>query len=217
MSGFVYKFLNEGGEVIYIGSTGDMTKRMYKHFHDKNNGKMKTREYDSVKTVAFCETKSRNDAYILETVLIQRYKPKCNTASVKDGEVSFSGIDENSFKWETKKPSEFGTAPHNMRNGSMNQYTYRNQIAKYYEENEKQLFKALHQIHPNSIIRTSKITDRHYHELLMLVMSDPDYWFQRLTSTESGMAFDELCKLMQIHATFRGETISFDGDCEGVQ
>ena len=213
MSGFVYKFLNENGEVIYIGSTGDMTKRMYKHFHDKRNGKMNKREYDSVKTVSFCKTKSRNDAYILETVLIQKYKPMCNTASVKDGEISFSGIDENSFSWESKKPNEFGTAPHNMRSKPFNQYSYRKRATQDFE-NEVRLFRALHEIHPDSIIRTSKLKDRHYHELLMLAMSDPDYWFQRLTSNESGMAFDELCRLMQVSALFRGEKISFDEDCE---
>ena len=182
MIGFVYKFLNENGEVIYIGSTGDMTKRMYKHFHDKSNGKMNKREYDSVKTVSFCKTKSRNDAYILEIVLIQKYKPSCNTASVKDGEVSFSGIDESNFVWETKDPKHFGYGPHDVvRSAMLNQYSC---ITK---RNVEEAMEALFRHLPSAVNSDYYRLNTYQSEkaFMLRVIEYPDYWVNNLSKRET--------------------------------
>ena len=159
-----------------------MTKRMYKHFHDKNNGKMKSREYEGVKTVSFCETKSRNDAYILEIVLIQKYKPAYNTSSVKDGDVSLCEIDESNFAWFTKDPKRFGYGPHNVVDGVM-----RNQYSCITKDGVGKAMAILFQHLPSAT--NSEYYRFHTYQsekaFVLRVIEYPDYWANNLSKNET--------------------------------
>lgn len=183
MCGYVYKFLNEDGDVVYIGSTGNITKRMYKHFHDKDNGKMKTREYKSVKNVSFCETKSRNDAYILEIVLIQKYKPEYNTVSVNDGDISLCKIDESSFSWRERGPMDFGYGPHNVADGVMaNQYHVFTKERVQAAREEVLLHLPLAKSDPTHYRFSNYQAEKAF---VIRVVEYPEYWTKNLSKEET--------------------------------
>lgn len=105
--GYVYEFLDENENIVYIGSTGNIKYRMKQHFTIKRNGKMGKKEYDSVKTVQYAECDSRNGASIAEIYLIQKYHPCLNTEYSEWGETSIVSLDEKKLKWESRTPAEF--------------------------------------------------------------------------------------------------------------
>lgn len=123
MGGCVYKFVNRVGETIYIGSTGNFTKRMYAHFHNMNNGKMRKPQYDEVDRILFCNLETRNDAYILENYLIQKYKPKYNTASVNSGKITIVHIAEQSYLWQEKCADYYRNGKNKHNFCGSNQYS----------------------------------------------------------------------------------------------
>ena len=109
--GYVYEFLDENENILYIGSTGNIANRMKQHFSLKRNVKMGVKEYDSVKTVQYAECDSRNGASIAEIYLIQKYHPCLNTEYSEWGETSIVSLDERKLKWESKTPAEFLAKP----------------------------------------------------------------------------------------------------------
>lgn len=105
--GYVYEFLDEKENIVYIGSTGNIVNRMKQHFTIKRNGKMGAKEYDSVKMVQYAECDSRNGASIAEIYLIQKYHPSLNSEYSEWGETNIVRLDERKLKWERKTPAEF--------------------------------------------------------------------------------------------------------------
>lgn len=68
----VYRFLDESGTVIYIGSTEDFNKRMKGHTH------LPKECYDRTKSVEACFFESESNMYIYEVYLINKYLPEFN-------------------------------------------------------------------------------------------------------------------------------------------
>ena len=97
--GYVYEFLNDDGEVIYVGSTHDITSRIKQHFRTKNNGKMGAKEYDEVDSIRYTIVGSRPEAYILETYLINKLSPKYNTRLADDADIRIVNVDHDTIEW----------------------------------------------------------------------------------------------------------------------
>ncbi|MCS6818764.1 MAG: GIY-YIG nuclease family protein, partial [Chitinophagales bacterium] len=74
----VYRFINENGEIIYIGKAKDLRKRVSTYF---TRGDMSYRLKTMVRSVArieFTIVNSEQDAFLLENALIKQYQPRYN-------------------------------------------------------------------------------------------------------------------------------------------
>lgn len=95
---FVYYFKNYYNEIIYVGKTKDIKKRMRQHFTD---GHLPIECYQNVKQIFYAKTGfSQYDTEIIETLLIDKYKPIYNTEKVfleKEERTTFSLPD---LKWK---------------------------------------------------------------------------------------------------------------------
>lgn len=81
--GYVYRFLGENGELLYIGKTKNIDKRLKQH---KQNGHLKKEQYSKVHEIQYLEVPTMNDAGILERYLISKEKPEFNTQFANEGE-----------------------------------------------------------------------------------------------------------------------------------
>lgn len=77
MSYYVYRFLNSNNEVIYVGKTNDLDRRM-KQQHFTNAGNLTMEEYGEVNEVEYITLKTRIDMDIKELYYINTWKPKFN-------------------------------------------------------------------------------------------------------------------------------------------
>ncbi|MDO5403772.1 MAG: nucleotide excision repair endonuclease, partial [Eubacteriales bacterium] len=77
MSSYVYKFIDDTSNIIYIGKSDNLTNRMKQHFSSR--GHLPSACYDSVVKVFYSVLPTKCDADILETFLINKYSPKYNT------------------------------------------------------------------------------------------------------------------------------------------
>ena len=78
--GFVYKFLDEKNNVLYIGKTVNMEQRMKNHFSKKSH-LANTDLYSKVQRIEYLTCKDEFEALQKELTYINLYKPKYNTAS----------------------------------------------------------------------------------------------------------------------------------------
>jgi len=80
---YVYQFRNYYKEIIYIGKTKDIKKRMCQHFSTTETGytgHLPDSCYSQVAEVYYAETGiSKYDTEVIETLLINQYKPIYNT------------------------------------------------------------------------------------------------------------------------------------------
>lgn len=74
---YVYYFKNFNNEIIYVGRTNNIKRRMKEHFL---NGHLDKDCYDEVCSIMYAQINdSKYDTEICETLLINKYKPKYNT------------------------------------------------------------------------------------------------------------------------------------------
>ena len=193
--GYVYKFLNELNEVVYIGSTGNIGNRMYNHFYAPVGHRAKKMQdgLKQVKEIYYCKLPSRNDALIVETILIHKYKPVLNTESVSDGAVSVAKFDEGSVEWNVKTPQDFERKRNDAKSGITEQ-----KKANY------QVFNALRELFPNADLRKGSVTEKQKFILFAAFMSDGEYWFPRLTDFEHLLIGEELQRQLAIEVYLNG-------------
>lgn len=72
-----YRFIDELGNVIYIGSAKDIHKRLNTHLRGKGSHLPKE-VYNQIAKVEITKTSDYPTALALEQVLINKYKPKYN-------------------------------------------------------------------------------------------------------------------------------------------
>ena len=73
---YVYYFKNFNDEIIYVGKTGHLKRRMKDHF---TKGHLPVDCYAQIDRIFIAETgESKYDTEICETLLINKYKPKYN-------------------------------------------------------------------------------------------------------------------------------------------
>ena len=78
--GYVYKFLDEKNNVLYIGKTVNMDYRMKQHF-SKSSHLSHTDLYTKVQRIECITCKSEYEALQKELAYINFYKPRYNSAS----------------------------------------------------------------------------------------------------------------------------------------
>ena len=80
----VYQYLNEVGEVIYVGKAKSLKKRVSSYFH-KEQDRYKTKLLvKSIADIKYVVVQSEQDAFLLENNLIKKYQPHYNIL-LKDG------------------------------------------------------------------------------------------------------------------------------------
>ena len=171
--GYVYMFLDGSDNVVYVGSTGNISNRMYQHL----NGRSGRFRFERPEKIRYCKLPSRNDAFIAETVLIQKYKPKYNTASVNDGPVSLLSFDEFRVEWIVKSPDDF-----DRKHNDSQEKQKKEQFA--YSRKRQPVFNALREIFPDADLRRDAVTEKQKWHLYAAFMSDGEYWLPRMTDFE---------------------------------
>ena len=80
----VYQYLNEVGEVVYVGKAKSLKKRVSSYFH-KEQDRYKTKLLvKSIADIKYVVVQSEQDAFLLENNLIKQYQPHYNIL-LKDG------------------------------------------------------------------------------------------------------------------------------------
>ena len=78
--GYVYRFMSDKNQVLYVGKTVNMDQRMKHHFSKKSH-LAHTDLYTRVQRIEYMTCKSEYEALQKELMYINFYKPKFNTAS----------------------------------------------------------------------------------------------------------------------------------------
>ena len=78
--GFVYKFISDKNQVLYVGKTVNMDARMKNHFSKKSH-LAHTDLYTKVQRIKYITCKSEYEALQKELAYINFYKPRYNSAS----------------------------------------------------------------------------------------------------------------------------------------
>lgn len=74
----IYKYYNEGGELLYVGKAKSLRKRVSSYFA-KNHDSFKTRKLvEHIHHIEFTIVGSEQDAFLLENSLIKQFQPKFN-------------------------------------------------------------------------------------------------------------------------------------------
>lgn len=81
--GYVYKFLGESDELLYIGKTKDIKRRINEHM---TNGHLSQEQYKKVVSIYYVELASMNDAGLLERYMIAKCKPEFNKEFANEGD-----------------------------------------------------------------------------------------------------------------------------------
>lgn len=96
MSFFLYKFIDSNENIIYIGRTNDIRRRILKeHFSD--NTHLPSECYIDTTRVEYTEIVNESEEVAYEAVLINQCRPKYNTQFKDDGEFE---IDIPEFIWK---------------------------------------------------------------------------------------------------------------------
>ena len=78
--GFVYKFISDKNQVLYVGKTVNMDARMKQHFSKKSH-LFGSGLYEQIQRIEYMTCKNEFEALQKELMYINFYKPKFNTAS----------------------------------------------------------------------------------------------------------------------------------------
>ncbi|MHA2225141.1 MAG: GIY-YIG nuclease family protein [Candidatus Hodarchaeales archaeon] len=89
----VYWFLNKNGDILYIGASSNLRKRVKNYFVDKKNPKLKHRVLKRLtQFIEYSCFFSKTAAFEAEKIQIRKYKPPYNRRGVKDGSFSYLAI-----------------------------------------------------------------------------------------------------------------------------
>jgi len=94
---FVYKFIDDDNQIIYIGKTIRLPARMVQHF--KTDSHLTSECYDNVKCIFYCSLKTKAEMDIYEIYLIDKYRPRYNEKSVNQQD-EFSSIVLPKLVWK---------------------------------------------------------------------------------------------------------------------
>ena len=110
----VYKFLNKNLEIIYVGKSKNLKKRVKSYFQKQQNNKISKMVKEIVK-IDFVISDSEHDALLLENNMIKENKPKYNILLRDDKTYPYIAISKERFpkvyttrKINIKKEDVFG-------------------------------------------------------------------------------------------------------------
>ena len=78
--GFVYKFISDKNQVLYVGKTVNMDARMKQHFSKKSH-LFGSGLYEQIQRIEYMTCKNEFEALQKELMYINFYKPRYNSAS----------------------------------------------------------------------------------------------------------------------------------------
>ncbi len=90
----VYYFYNQSGDVIYVGKSNDIKKRILQHFATKSGGKA-LRMLNEIVDISYENTGSELVALLFESDEIKKLKPFYNRSQKRGSTTSFYGIFES--------------------------------------------------------------------------------------------------------------------------
>lgn len=94
----IYKYLNETGEIIYIGKAKDLRKRVSSYFMAKNEYSYKIKRLvHQIYHIEFVVVDTEQDALLLENSLIKKYQPRYNVMLKDDKTYPFICIKKEPF------------------------------------------------------------------------------------------------------------------------
>lgn len=93
---FIYRFISEDGELVYIGKTVKLSDRMYNHLNDTIGW-----QKDFKGIIEVVEMESNSNMSIMEMYLIAKYKPKYNKRDCHSDETSYT-LPEPKFKFHSE-------------------------------------------------------------------------------------------------------------------
>lgn len=95
MSGYVYRFLNPRNEIIYVGYTNNIDRRIHEHF---TRGHLPKICYKQTQKVQFKKYKTEADAIVMEAYYINTFKPIYNTRDKMRTPVTIKLYDSGEWK-----------------------------------------------------------------------------------------------------------------------
>jgi excinuclease ABC subunit C len=84
----VYQFIDENGEVLYVGKAKNLRKRVSSYFQHKDLGAKTRALVDRIEKIRTINTDSELESLILEANLIKKYSPRYN-ARLTDGKTFY--------------------------------------------------------------------------------------------------------------------------------
>jgi excinuclease ABC subunit C len=97
----VYIYKDMGGKVIYVGKAGNIRNRVLQYFTATEKHPVKTRQLvDNIRNIEFILTNSEEQALIIESNLIKKYKPRYNIRLKDDKAYPYIKISVKD-KWPT--------------------------------------------------------------------------------------------------------------------
>ena len=106
-----YQYLNDDGEIIYVGKAKNLKRRVYSYFSKDHQSRKTAMLVSKIRDIKYIVVNSEEDALLLENNLIKRYKPHYNVL-LKDDKTYPSICVTNEYF-----PRIFKTR-HIVRNGS---------------------------------------------------------------------------------------------------
>lgn len=93
----IYKYLNEQGEIIYIGKAKDLKKRVSSYFTNNMHSNRIKRMIHFITKFEFVIVDTEQDAFLLENSLIKKYQPRYNVMLKDDKTYPFICIKKEPF------------------------------------------------------------------------------------------------------------------------
>jgi len=107
----VYKYFDEGKELLYIGKAKDLRKRVNSYFYRSVDNRKTLILVAQIRHIEYTVTDNEHDAFLLESSLIKHYQPRYNIELKDDKSFPFIVIKNERF------PRVFFTR-HMIRDGS---------------------------------------------------------------------------------------------------
>lgn len=73
-----YQYLNDEGEIIYVGKAKNLKRRVYSYFSKEHQSRKTALLVSKIRDIKYVVVNTEEDALLLENNLIKRYKPRYN-------------------------------------------------------------------------------------------------------------------------------------------
>lgn len=73
-----YQYMDESGEIIYVGKAKNLRRRVYSYFNKEHQNRKTALLVSRIRDIKYVVVKTETDALLLENNLIKRYKPRYN-------------------------------------------------------------------------------------------------------------------------------------------
>lgn len=93
----VYKYFDEGKELLYIGKAKDLRKRVSSYFYRSVDNRKTLILVAQIRHIEYTVTDSEHDAFLLESSLIKHYQPRYNIELKDDKSFPFIVIKNERF------------------------------------------------------------------------------------------------------------------------